>query len=66
MMTTVLQRRTTYHAQMLDQHQVSSSLPWYDVLAAAHEADDAGGGSGRHGPDESRGTPPAAADGIAA
>jgi DHA2 family multidrug resistance protein len=36
-MTTMLQRRTTYHASMLDQHQVSSALPWQDVLAPAWE-----------------------------
>jgi DHA2 family multidrug resistance protein len=36
-MTTMLQRRTTYHASMLDQHQVASPLPWHDVIAPAWE-----------------------------
>jgi MFS transporter, DHA2 family, multidrug resistance protein len=36
-MTSMLQRRTTYHASMLDQQQVSSSLPWVDVLSPAWE-----------------------------
>ena len=31
-MTTFLQRRTDYHAEMMGQAQVDSSLPWYDVL----------------------------------
>jgi DHA2 family multidrug resistance protein len=37
MMTTVLQRRTTFHAAMLDQHQVFSSLSWGEVLAPAQD-----------------------------
>ena len=36
-MTTMLQRRTTYHASMLDQHQVTSALPWFDVFTPAWE-----------------------------
>lgn len=36
-MTTVLQRRTAYHASMLDQQQVFSPLSWTEVLAPARE-----------------------------
>ena len=32
-MTTVLQQRTTYYSGMLAQEQVTSSLPWSDVVA---------------------------------
>ena len=32
-MSTVLQQRTTYYSGMLAQEQVSSSLPWFDVVA---------------------------------
>jgi DHA2 family multidrug resistance protein len=35
-MTTILQRRTTYHANALAQEQVASSLPWVDVMAPLH------------------------------
>jgi len=37
MMTTVLQRRTAYHADMMAQSQVGSSLPWSDVLTPLHD-----------------------------
>jgi DHA2 family multidrug resistance protein len=37
MMTTLLQRRTTYHASMLDESQVFSPLPWAEVLGPAHD-----------------------------
>jgi DHA2 family multidrug resistance protein len=37
MMTTVLQRRTTYHASMLDQSQDFSSLSWGEVLEPARD-----------------------------
>jgi EmrB/QacA subfamily drug resistance transporter len=37
MMTTVLQRRTTYHASMLDQHQVFSPLTWGEILEPARD-----------------------------
>ena len=37
MMTMVLQRRTVYHADMMAQGQVGSSLPWSDVLAPVHD-----------------------------
>jgi DHA2 family multidrug resistance protein len=37
MMTTVLQRRTTYYASMLDQHQAFSSLPWQEILEPVRE-----------------------------
>jgi DHA2 family multidrug resistance protein len=36
-MTTILQRRTTYYASMLDQSQVFSSLTWGEVLAPAQD-----------------------------
>lgn len=32
MMTTILQRRTAYHTDMLDEHQVFSALGWGEVL----------------------------------
>jgi DHA2 family multidrug resistance protein len=37
MMTTVLQRRTVYHATLMAEAQVSASLPWSDVLAPVHD-----------------------------
>jgi DHA2 family multidrug resistance protein len=37
MMTTMLQRRTTYYASMLDQHQVFSSLSWAEVLTPVRD-----------------------------
>jgi MFS transporter, DHA2 family, multidrug resistance protein len=37
MVTTVLQRRLTYHSAMLDQQQVSSALSWGETLAPVHE-----------------------------
>ncbi len=37
MMTTFLQRRTDYHAQMMIQSQVDSALPWHDVLAPVQQ-----------------------------
>ena len=37
MMTTFLQRRTNYHANMMGQAQVDSNLPWYDVLAPVQQ-----------------------------
>jgi len=37
MMTTVLQRRTAYHADMMAQGQVDSSLPLIDVLTPLHD-----------------------------
>ena len=33
MMTTLLERRTAYHASMLAQQQVSSSIEWGEILA---------------------------------
>ena len=36
-MTTFLQRRTDYHANMMGQSQVDSSLPWYDVLTPVEQ-----------------------------
>ncbi len=36
LMTTVLQRRTTYHSGMLAQEQVASTLPWSDVVGPVH------------------------------
>ena len=36
-MTTVLQRRTFYHSDMLAQQQVFSSLTWAEVLGPARE-----------------------------
>ena len=35
-MTTVLQQRTTYYSGMLAQGQVSSSMPWSEVVASVH------------------------------
>ena len=35
-MTTVLQQRTTYYSGMLAQGQVSSSMPWSEVVAPVH------------------------------
>ncbi len=37
MMTTYLQRRTDYHANMMGQSQVDSALPWHDVLAPVQQ-----------------------------
>ena len=42
-MTTFLQRRTDYHAEMMGQAQVDSSLPWYDVLAPVQQTVQQGG-----------------------
>ena len=36
-MTTVLQQRTTYYSGMLAQEQVTSSLPWSDVVAPVRD-----------------------------
>ncbi|ETX04371.1 DHA2 family efflux MFS transporter permease subunit [Candidatus Entotheonella palauensis] len=36
-MTTFLQRRTDYHANMMGQSQVDSSLPWQDVLTPVQQ-----------------------------
>ena len=36
LMTTVLQRRTTYHSGILAQEQAVSPLPWPDVVAPVH------------------------------
>jgi DHA2 family multidrug resistance protein len=36
-MTTLLQRRTTYHTSLLAESQVSSALPWGEVLGPAHD-----------------------------
>ena len=36
-MTTFLQRRTAYHANMMGQAQVSSSLPWHDVITPVQQ-----------------------------
>jgi DHA2 family multidrug resistance protein len=37
MVTTVLQRRLTYHGGMLDQQQVFSALSWGEILAPVRE-----------------------------
>jgi DHA2 family multidrug resistance protein len=37
MMTTILQHRTAYHTSILAQKQVSSSLPWSEVMAPVHD-----------------------------
>jgi DHA2 family multidrug resistance protein len=37
MMTAVLQRRTAYHRSMMADAQVSTPLPWSDVLAPLHD-----------------------------
>ena len=37
MMTTVLQRRTIYHASQLDESQAFSPLPWGEVLEPAYD-----------------------------
>jgi MFS transporter, DHA2 family, multidrug resistance protein len=37
MVTTVLQRRLTYHSSMLDQQQISSPLNWVEMLAPVRE-----------------------------
>jgi MFS transporter, DHA2 family, multidrug resistance protein len=37
MMTTLLERRTTYHASLLDQQQVFSPLSWREVLGPVHD-----------------------------
>jgi DHA2 family multidrug resistance protein len=37
MVTTMLQRRLTYHHHLLGQEQVFSSLSWYEVLAPVWE-----------------------------
>jgi MFS transporter, DHA2 family, multidrug resistance protein len=37
MMTTLLQRRTTYHTSRLAESQVSSALPWGEVLGPAQD-----------------------------
>jgi DHA2 family multidrug resistance protein len=42
-MTTFLQRRTDYHAEMMGQAQVDSSLPWSDVLAPVQQTVQQGG-----------------------
>jgi DHA2 family multidrug resistance protein len=42
-MTTFLQRRTDYHAEMMGQAQVDSSLPWLDVLAPVQQTVQQGG-----------------------
>jgi DHA2 family multidrug resistance protein len=36
-MTTLLQRRTTYHASRLDEAQAFSALPWGEVLGPVHD-----------------------------
>jgi len=46
-LATFLERRTSYHAAMLEQQQVLSPLPWTDILTPAHQllvqAGDVGG-----------------------
>ena len=37
LMTTVLQRRTTYHSGLLAQEQAASPLPWPDVVAPVND-----------------------------
>lgn len=37
MVTTVLQRRLTYHSSVLDQQQIASALSWGEVLAPVRE-----------------------------
>jgi DHA2 family multidrug resistance protein len=37
MVTTVLQRRLTYHSSVLDQQQISSPLNWGEMLAPVRE-----------------------------
>jgi DHA2 family multidrug resistance protein len=42
-MTSFLQHRTDYHAEMMGQSQVISSLPWYDVLTPVQQVVQQGG-----------------------
>ena len=42
-MTTYLQERTTYHADMMGQAQVASSLPWHEVWTPAQQVAQQGG-----------------------
>jgi DHA2 family multidrug resistance protein len=37
LMTTLLERRTTYHASMLDQQQVFSPVAWQEILAPVRD-----------------------------
>ncbi len=43
MMTSFLQRRTDYHANMMGQSQVDSSLPWSDVMTPVQQFVQQGG-----------------------
>jgi DHA2 family multidrug resistance protein len=49
MVTTVLQRRLTYHSTALDQQQVSSALSWGEILAPVSEMVRQAGAVGRMG-----------------
>ncbi len=46
MMTSMLQRRTTYHAAVLDQQQVFSPLTWWEVLEPVRDLVGRGGDIG--------------------
>jgi hypothetical protein len=37
MMTTLLERRTTYHASLLEQQQVFSAVQWQEILAPVRD-----------------------------
>jgi len=49
MVTTVLQRRLTYHSSVLDQQQVFSALSWGEILAPVREFVRQGGATGPRG-----------------
>jgi DHA2 family multidrug resistance protein len=49
LVTTVLQRRLTYHSSVLDQQQVSSGLSWEEVLGPVREVVRQGGAIGQLG-----------------
>jgi DHA2 family multidrug resistance protein len=47
MVTTVLQRRLTYHSSALDQQQAFSSLSWGEILPPVHELVQQAGATGQ-------------------
>jgi MFS transporter, DHA2 family, multidrug resistance protein len=47
MVTTVLQRRLTYHSSVLDQQQAFSALSWGEILLPVHELVQQGGALGQ-------------------
>jgi DHA2 family multidrug resistance protein len=49
MVTTVLQRRLTYHSSMLDQQQAFSALSWGEILAPLREVVRQTGAIGQRG-----------------